>query len=43
MYFCKKKDMYIVNIKIPDSLKGKIKINLPQPIDIKEVDVKKNK
>jgi len=35
--------MYIVNIKIPDSLKGIIKIKLPQPIDIKEVDVKKNK
>ena len=28
--------MYIVNIRIPDDLKGKIKINLPEQIKIKE-------
>lgn len=32
----KTKDMYIVNIRIPDDLKGKVKINLPEQIKIKE-------
>ena len=28
--------MYIVNIKIPDNLKGKVKIDFPEPFKIKE-------
>jgi hypothetical protein len=28
--------MYIVNIRIPDDLKGKVKINLPEQVKIKE-------
>ena len=28
--------MYIINIKIPDALKGKIKIKFPNQIKIKE-------
>ena len=28
--------MYIVNIRIPDDLKGKVKINLPEQVRIKE-------
>lgn len=32
--------MYIYNIKIPDDLKGKIKINLPKQIKIKETKEK---
>jgi len=36
----KTKDMYIVNIRIPDDLKGKVKINLPEQIKIKETKEK---
>lgn len=32
--------MYIVNIRIPDDLKGKVKINLPEQIKIKETKEK---
>ena len=32
--------MVINNIKIPDALKGKIKINLPEQIKIKETKEK---
>lgn len=32
--------MYIINIKIPDDLKGKVKINLPEQIKIKETEEK---
>ena len=32
--------MYIVNIRIPDDLKGKVKINLPDEIKIKETEEK---
>ena len=32
--------MVINNIKIPDALKGKIKINLPDEIKIKETEEK---
>ena len=32
--------MYIVNIRIPDDLKGKVKINLPEQIMIIETKEK---
>ena len=32
--------MYIVNIRIPDDLKGKVKINLPEQIKIRETKEK---
>lgn len=32
--------MYIVNIKIPDALKGKIQIKFPNPNKIKETEEK---
>jgi len=28
--------MYIVNIKIPDNLKGVVKIDIPEPFKMKE-------
>ena len=28
--------MYIVNIKIPDNLKGLVKIDIPEPFKMKE-------